>query len=106
MTAGRDPSKLVERAEALIAEAELREPDFEAMAQRIEGALATAGKSDDSLLLPPLPESVEDESLPAEAAPETPREPGLRPVAAAPAPREEGGGLAELARATLARREA
>lgn len=105
MTEERSDSKLVKRAEALLAGAELREPDFEIMARRIDGALATAGRSDDSLLLPPLPESVEDGSMPVETAPETPREPAGRAVAAAPAPREEGG-LAELARAALARREA
>ncbi|HEX5100987.1 MAG TPA: hypothetical protein VFV94_15865 [Polyangiaceae bacterium] len=100
-------SKLVVRAEALVAQAELREPDYEALAQRIEGALATAGKSDDSLLLPPLPESVEDgRLLPEEAA-----EPKLEAVAASDVPAEEplaereGASLADLARAALARRE-
>jgi len=107
MTAGRDPSKLVERAEALIAGAELREPDFEALAQRIEGALATAGKSDDSLLLPPLPESVEDERLPVGDAPTQPARDTMPETGAhSPPLPKEGASLAELARATVARREA
>ncbi|HWP05832.1 MAG TPA: hypothetical protein VNN72_08830 [Polyangiaceae bacterium] len=100
-------SKLVVRAEALLAQAELREPDYDALAKRIEGALATAGQSDDSLLLPPLPESVDDGRLsPAETA-----EPKLDAVAASatpapePASEREGASLADLARAALARRE-
>jgi len=110
MTEGRGDSKLVERAVALVAGAELREPDFEALARRIEGALATSGKSEDSLLLPPLPESVEDERLEVADAPAAPERDTLvetgAAVAAAPAPQPEGASLAELARAALARREA
>lgn len=110
MTEGRADSKLVERAVALVAGAELREPDFEALARRIEGALTTSGKSDDSLLLPPLPESTEDEQLAVAEAPAEPERDTLvetgAAVAAAPAPQPEGASLAELARAALARREA
>jgi len=107
MTEGRGQTKLVERAEGLIAEAELREPDFEALAERIQGALATAGKGDDSLLLPPLPESVEDGRLPVSDAPVEPRRDTMPETGAHSATlQKEGASLAELARATVARREA
>jgi hypothetical protein len=104
----RGDSKLVVRAEALVAEAELREPDYEALATRIDGALLTAGKSDDSLLLPPLPESVEDGQLsPAEAAAlKAGAVAASAPPAEEPAAQREETSLADLARAALARRDA
>lgn len=103
MSDERGDSRLVTRAETLVAQAELREPDYEALAKRIEGALATAGKSDDSLLLPPLPESVDDGRLsPGEAAAmKADAVPAEEPVA-----QRDNASLADLARAALARREA
>lgn len=123
MSERRGDFKVVERAETLVARAELREPDYDALAKRIEEALTTAGKSDDSLLLPPLPESIDDGQLsPAEAAEvkadavATPEETaGVAAVldaaasaapAESPASQREGASLADLARAALARREA
>lgn len=82
--------KLVLDAEAALRTASLREPDWEALAERIDGALGAAGTTDDALLLPPLPESTED---------------GQEPLAA-PAPPGEPTSLAELARAAVARRGA
>lgn len=80
-------SKLVLAAEAVLAAAALREPDWDAFAARVDGALGSAGAIDDALLLPPLAESVED---------------GQEPVAAS----TESTSLAELARAAVARRGA
>ncbi|HSU40862.1 MAG TPA: hypothetical protein VLJ38_14885 [Polyangiaceae bacterium] len=91
-------SKLVLRAEAALARAELREPDWDALSARIESALGAASSTDDSLLLPPLPESVEDgrEEIAARETDERESE----------GPRSQRGdaSLAELARAAVARR--
>lgn len=108
MTEERDASKLVLRAEALVAGASLREPDFEALAARIDARRATAGATDDTLLLPPLPESVEDGKLDT-SAPASERTAARRADAAeasrTPSSERQGASLAELARAAMARRE-
>ena len=80
MTDEQGEPKRVLEAEALLARADLREPDWDVFASRVETALGAAGPTDDGLLLPPLPESVEDG-------------------------RVEATSLADLARAALARRE-
>ncbi len=92
-------SKLVLRAEAALAQAELREPDWGAFSARLESALGTASDIDDSLFLPPLPESTEDgtEELAARAS-------GEREPATPSSPQTAGTSLAELARAAVARR--
>ena len=92
-------SKLVLRAEAALARAELREPDWDAFSARVESALGTASDSDDGLFLPPLPESSEDgrEELAVRASDEH-----ESPVA--PSLQTGGASLAELARAAVARR--
>jgi hypothetical protein len=97
MTDERD-SKLVLRAEAALAQAAWREPDWDALAERIENALVTAAPSDESVLLPPLPESAEDdrEAIARAAA----SKPGVETGAQA----QGGASLAELARAAVARR--
>jgi hypothetical protein len=43
-------SKLLLRAEALVAVAPLKEPNWDTFAARIEAALSSAGPTDDSLL--------------------------------------------------------
>jgi hypothetical protein len=96
-------SKLLLRAEALVAVAPLKEPNWDSFAARIESALAKGGPTDDSLLLPPLPESVEDGVGGAAVA--------VREVAPADTDADEPGSqregaLAELARAAVARRGA
>jgi hypothetical protein len=94
-------SKLVLRAEASLAAAPVREPDWDALAERIESALGSAGASDDALLLPPLPESLEDgrEELTASS-----RERDTSERAKGPHSEPRGASLAELARAAVARR--
>jgi hypothetical protein len=94
-------SKLVLRAEAALAAAPLREPDWENLATRIEGALASAGRSDDSLLLPPLPESVEDGQQITTGDPSAER---LEREAKSTESERGGSSLADLARAAVARR--
>jgi hypothetical protein len=99
---GQD-SKLVLRAEAALAAARLaREPDWEALAERIEDALGAAGASDDSLLLPPLPESIEDGR--EELAPRAMSSATTSESATGPESQRGGASLAELARAAVARR--
>lgn len=109
MTDERNASKLVLRAEALLAGASLREPDFDALASRIDAQLAHAGSTDDTLLLPPLPESVEDGKLDP-GAPAQERAAARRTETAespkAPSSERQGASLAELARAAMARRDA
>jgi hypothetical protein len=92
-------SKLVLRAETVLANAELREPDWDALSARVESMLATASVTDDSLLLPPLPESSEDgrEELAVRANDEPESETG-------PTSQRGSASLAELARAAVARR--
>jgi hypothetical protein len=104
-----EPKRVLE-AEAILARTPLREPDWDAFAKRVEGALALAEPTDDSLLLPPLPESVDDERLEVRAA--EVRAPSADRAAAtsedddaSPASPRESTSLAELARAALARRE-
>jgi hypothetical protein len=117
----RDP-RVVLDAEAMLSIAPLREPNWDAFALAVEARLGKAGPTDDSLLLPPLPESDEDgreapasaPNQPAAAAATAPEAAPLPlPVAAsarttaeeeAPASQREGGSLAELARAAIARR--
>ena len=107
MTEDRGESKRVLQAEALLARAPLREPDWDAFASRIEAALTTAGTTDDSLLLPPLPESVEDGRLEvARAAVEAAAPAGTNAVDEEAASARESTSLAELARAAIARRGA
>jgi hypothetical protein len=137
MSEAERESKLLLRAEALVSVATLKEPNWDTFAARIERALSEGGPTDDSLLLPPLPESVEDGVLgvvpkapraveaPTSAAPvvaaavtpiedrETERPDGTlaRAKAAADGAEEAAGsqregGLAELARAAVARRGA
>jgi hypothetical protein len=112
MTDQQGEPKRVLEAEALLARASFREPDWDAFAERVEGALASAGPSDDSLLLPPLPESVEDGRLEVRAAPAESVEPASGTAGAAseedalPASARESTSLAELARAAVARRGA
>jgi hypothetical protein len=110
MTDEQGEPKRVLEAEALLARATFREPDWEVFAQRVEGALASAGPADDSLLLPPLPEELEDDRLEIAAAPAAAaRSTAEQPAAGAddaPASPRESTSLAELARAALARREA
>jgi hypothetical protein len=86
------------RAEAALARAELREPDWDALSARIESALGAASSSDDSLLLPPLPESVEDgrEEIAARETDERESE--------GPSSQRGDASLADLARAAVARR--
>jgi len=117
-------SKLVLKAEALLAGRRWIEPDWDDFEARVASALKKAEPTDDSLLLPPLPESIEDDRESVAAAP------GQPPVAvaaaaltggeapssakepeAANAPGEEGSSsqrdgasLADLARAAIARR--
>ena len=91
-------SKLVLRAEAALARAELREPDWDALSARIESALGAASSTDDSLLLPPLPESVEDGREEIAARDTDERE------SDGPTSQRGDASLAELARAAVARR--
>ncbi len=135
MSEAERESKLLLRAEALVAVSSLKEPNWDNFAARIEGALAEGGPTDDTLLLPPLPESAEDGALgvvlkgpraveaPSVAAVaaaagtppiedrETERPDRAPPVGKAAtegeaeaAGSQREGGLAELARAALARR--
>jgi hypothetical protein len=127
-------SKLLLRAEALVSVAPLKEPNWDTFAARIEKALAEPGATDDSLLRPPLPESVEDgvegpplsrpaaaekpvtpaaAAEPARAAAQATAEPVAPPESAAavaaqdppePPSSQREGALAELARAAIARR--
>jgi hypothetical protein len=90
-----DP-KLVLRAEALVAQLSTREPDWDALAERVSARLDAAPAADDALLAAPFPEADGESEL----------DRLVRPKAAAPetsAPRE-GVSLADLARASVARR--
>jgi hypothetical protein len=91
-------SKLVRRAETTVAEAPLREPDWEAMALKVEASLGKAGPTDDTLLLPPLPESIEDGQLEVAVA--------ATDASHDDASANDGASLADLARAAIARRGA
>ncbi|HTQ06864.1 MAG TPA: hypothetical protein VMI54_23565 [Polyangiaceae bacterium] len=104
MTDERD-SKLVLKAEAALRSAPLREPDWDAFATRVDAALAAGGATDDALLLPPLPESIEDGSEPS-GGPHEPLAPSTIATEAAASSTRETTSLADLARATLARRGA
>jgi hypothetical protein len=104
-------SKLVMRAEKLAAELPLKEPDWEALASRVEKDSLLPPATDESLFLAPvlLPEPGE------EAEPEAPvAEPASippPPLRAKPEPegvpsQRESVSLADLARATMAKRGA
>ena len=92
-------SALVLRAEAALGRAAMRQPDWDVFSTRVEALLGTASAIDDSLLMPPLPESVEDgsEAIATRASDEREAEP-------APSSQRSGPSLADLARATVARR--
>lgn len=108
MTDERD-SKLVLKAEAALRAASIREPEWDAFAARVDAALGASGPTDDALLLPPLPESIEDVHEPVVAAAEAPALEAAAPPAAEAAPpatQAEATSLADLARAALARRGA
>lgn len=92
-------SKLVLRAEALVAKLSNEEPDWEALATRVNARLAATPGADETLLVAPLPEGEGESPLdrlvvPRQAPPAT---------AASNTPREAVS-LADLARASVARR--
>ena len=115
----QDP-KLVLRAEEILAGRRWIEPDWDDFEARVATALKKSGPTDDSLLLPPLPESVEDDRENVGPAPEraaiavavapavavaidTPRA-ADDPEEEASASQRDGASLADLARAAIARR--
>ena len=120
---------LVKRAEAALASLPLREPDWDGFASRIDGAVGAAPAEDEALFSAPLPANEEDGEVPAVTAPADDSVPAPRatvaaaaadaedltaeaasedsaPVASAEPPesRREPVSLADLARASVARR--
>jgi hypothetical protein len=110
-----EDSKLVERAEKLVAELPLKEPDWETLANRVEKESLLPPATDESLFVAPLLEAEPGESLAAEspavvAAVATPPAEPAREASAAKAeeaapPAREPVSLADLARATVAKRD-
>jgi hypothetical protein len=102
-----DPN-LVARAEKLAAELPLVEPDWEAFASRVEKEALLPPAMDEALLLAPALDAEPGEaSEPAKthARPSIPPPPiQERPAAVAAAPQRESVSLADLARATMAKR--
>lgn len=96
--AEEDP-RLPARAEALLQGLPLPEPDFEALAARIEGRIASAvpGSTDDALLAAPFPDEPGEE-LPAPAEAPAPR---LSDLARAVAQKRTDAADTELAREAL-----
>src|SRR5688572_13574392 len=94
----RPDPKLVLRAEALAANLSSQEPDWEALAARVSARLADATEPDDALLAAPFPEVEGESPLDRLVSPKQ-----AAPVAASSAAREAVS-LADLARASVARR--
>jgi hypothetical protein len=96
--AEEDP-RLPAGAEALLQRLPLPEPDFEALASRIEARVATTvpGSTDDGLLAAPFPDEAGEE-LPAPAQPAAPR---LSDLARAVAQKRTDAADTELAREAL-----
>ncbi|HEY3495572.1 MAG TPA: hypothetical protein VGK73_12835, partial [Polyangiaceae bacterium] len=92
----RSDPKLVLRAEALVTKLSTAEPDWEALAARVDARLSEAPGPDDALLAAPLPEAEGESPLDRLVVP--------RQAPAAAAPRGEAVSLADLARASVARR--
>lgn len=109
-----DP-KLVERAEKLVAELPLKEPDWETFANRVEKEALLPPATDESLFVAPTlaaelgePEGAEQPAVVAtEPAAEEPKaEPVAAVAEAGTASQREPVSLADLARATMAKRGA
>jgi hypothetical protein len=105
-----EDSKLVLRAEKLAAELPLREPDWEALASRVEKEALLPPAPVESLFVAPALEAEPGEEAEREAPvsiPPPPLTPRHEPAAAAEAPSQrEPVSLADLARATVAKRGA
>jgi hypothetical protein len=109
-------SDLLKRAEAALTGLSIREPNWDELASRIEGAATGTGSDEPALFDAPLPQSADDgESLlitaPADdsvpvphAATTAPRESNPPLAATAAEARRETVSLAELARASIAKR--
>jgi hypothetical protein len=113
-----EDSKLVLRAEKLVAELPLREPDWETLANRVEKEALLPPATDESLFVAPTLEAEPGEGaesdapvLSPESIPPPPLSPRLEPAVAAfadaaAASQREPVSLADLARATVAKRGA